>query len=70
MKIYRQIVPLNGDQQPGPVLLEPSFRSTLFTNDVGIAELLVGGHAEVDYCRIAVHVYYELSWVRRAVMCS
>ena len=52
---------MDSDQQPGPVSLEPGFRSTLFTDDVGIAELFVVGHAKVDYCRIAIHADYELS---------
>ena len=43
-KIYRNIVHLNGDEEPRTaVLLEPGFCSALFTDYVGVTEQFVRG---------------------------
>jgi hypothetical protein len=56
VKIYGQIAPLPRNEEPQSVLLDVSLGVTLFTDDVGIRELLVYGDPVVQNGCIAVNV--------------
>src|ERR1019366_10103331 len=69
-KIYRDIVPLNSDQQPRAALLDPGLGSTLFTDDIGITELLVPCDSVVKHRCIAVQAHDVVAWINQALIRS